>query len=159
MSAIDATFASSPVSERVISWEVLQTLSSDHLPIVTQIGDRPRRYDSTKPPACINWKRAHRLIKSLWHTYEPVERASNFLETIRKAIHSSARKQETKNKNTCPWWCNELEQLRRRKNSARNKKKHDEYKKLKYEQRRLFRKKRKKYFIQIAHEIGNSRNP
>ena len=157
--SLDATLASQDMVDIFCNWSVRHTLSSDHFPIITRFKTHYVSVPMKSIPQYINWKKAQRIVRNLWHSHEPAERSTKFLSILQTAIHQSGKPPNGSKKTACPWWDVELEQLRRRKNAARNRKQYDEFKKLKCEQRRLFRRKFKEYFIELARNISSSSNP
>ena len=62
-------------------------------------------------------------------------------------------------KPVCPWWDEELESMRKLKNKLRNSGRYAEYKDLKREMRRVFRRKRKRHRTDLIQKMSEDPNP
>ena len=160
ISCIDGTFVSESLLPRVSGWNPLSRLSSDHLPVLTVLmDDRPQYGRSHLNLPCINWRHAQKIIRQLWSDTHPDSRSNNFISILKDAVQSSSRKPNNPKRTSCPWWDDELETIRKQKNYHRNHGPLQEYQCLKAVQRRLYRKKFRLYFDELAVNMASHANP
>lgn len=159
LSALDVTMVSSDMGELVTSWTVLECLDSDHFPVVTSFDISINTPEPSKTISKVDWKGARSHIRSLLEDTDDSEKPSRLLQIISESIDQFTHTESAPSNKICPWWDDELDSIRRLKNKLRNTKKYEEYRKVKREQRRLFRLKKKQYRKDLLKTISEDSNP
>ena len=158
-SCLDYTFTSANIASLTKSWQVLHELSSDHFPIIMELDIRVQRFKAPEDQKFVNWNKCRKYVKTLWSRTDVHERAARLISIFTSAIQDCCSSYSKSNKTPCPWWDDELEELRTLKIEARKQEDYPHYLLLKTTMRRVFRQKKTCHFNTMLRDIATSNNP
>ena len=150
---------SDSLGAQLTSWRVLDRLDSDHLPILTTFDIDSNRKLNCLKTSVTDWKGLKTTILKALDDLDPAERPDHLLEIISQSVHKYSEGDMKTSAKVCPWWDEDLETLRKLRNTLRNQKKHQDYKDAKREFRRVFRQKKKAYYADLLKSVAEDPNP